>query len=99
MSYESDQVRTLHAEGRHIEAEWERMKHQGACKDATEADVASHRLTFFLGALSVWQAIQDAEDGEAMVDDVGAELETFLEDVEAQGHVTLSDRPEGRQLQ
>ena len=97
---DSPTVSTLHAEGRHIEAEWERLKeNNGAMGNATEEDIASHRLSFFLGALSVWQAIQDAEDDESVVDDVQDELEAFLAAMEAEGHITLSEGPAGERLQ
>jgi hypothetical protein len=66
-------VSRLHAEGRHIEAEWERLKINSAGKDATDEDLASHRLSFFLGAVAVWQAVQDAEDGESAVEDLQTE--------------------------
>jgi hypothetical protein len=82
-------IKALHAEGRHIDAEWERLKVDGARWDATEEDLASHRLTFFLGALSVWQAIQHAKD-ETVVDELQAEIESFLADMEDPGHVTVT---------
>ena len=82
-------ISALHAEGRHIDAEWERLKLMGARKEATAEDLASHRLFFFLGALSIWQVIQDAED-EVVGDQLQAELEGFLREMEAMGHITLS---------
>jgi hypothetical protein len=82
-------VSKLHAEGRHIDAEWERLKTTGARKDATAEDLASHRLSFFLGAIAVLQAIQDAEDV-AVVDEVQAELEAFLAEMEATGHLVVT---------
>ena len=85
-------VAALHAEGRHIEAEWERLKISSPGKDYTEEDLASHRLSFFLGAVAVWQAIQDAGDDESAVDDLQSEMEAFLEAMEAEGHIVLSDR-------
>jgi hypothetical protein len=93
---DSPTVSTLHAEGRHIEAEWERLKVSKAREDATEEDLASHRLSFFLGAIAVWQAIQDAGDDDSVVDDLQDELEAFLAAMEAEGHITLSD---GQSLQ
>ena len=92
MGYEIDNpiVSTLHAEGRHIEAEWEHLKINKA-RDAAEKDLISHRLSFFLGAVAVWQAIQDAGDDESVVEDLQDELEAFLAAMEAEGHITLSD--------
>ena len=78
----------LHAEGRHIDAEWERLKSNGARKDATREDLESHRLSFFLGAIAVLQAIQEAEDP-AVVDELQAELEAFLIETEATGRVRV----------
>ena len=89
-------ISVLHAEGRHIDAEWERLKLRGACSDATEEDLASHRFSFFLGALCIWQAIQDAED-ETVVDQLRGELEAFLAEMESMGYIRLSacSAPEG----
>lgn len=82
-------ISDLHAEGRHIDAEWERLKTTGARKDATAEDLASHRLSFFLGAIAVLQAIQEAEDA-TVVDEVQAELEAFLAEMEARGHLVVT---------
>lgn len=92
MGYEIDNpiVSTLHAEGRHIEAEWERLKIDKA-RGAADDDLTSHRLSFFLGAVAVWQAIQEAGDDESVVDDLQDELEAFLAAMQAEGHITLSD--------
>lgn len=79
----------LHAEGRHIDAEWERLKINGARKDATDEDLASHRLSFFLGAIAALQAIQEAEDA-TVVDELQAELEAFLTETEAAGRVAVA---------
>jgi hypothetical protein len=96
---DSQTISTLHAEGRHIEAEWERLRVNSAGNDATKEDLDSHRLTFFLGAVAVWQAIQEAEDDASVVDELQAEMEAFLQGMEAQGHITLTDRPDGQPLQ
>jgi hypothetical protein len=86
-------ISSLHAQGRHIAAEWERLKINSAGNDAAKEDLDSHRLSFFLGAVAVWQAMQEAEGDESVVDDVQAELEAFLEDMQARGQITLTDRP------
>jgi hypothetical protein len=92
MGYEIDNpiVSTLHAEGRHIEAEWERLKIDKA-RGAADDDLTSHRLSFFLGAVAVWQAIHEAGDDESVVDDLQDELVAFLAAMQAEGHITLSD--------
>ena len=97
MDYEVDKpiVSTLHAEGRHIEAEWERLKINKAREEAEE-DLISHRLSFFLGAVAVLQAIQEAGDDDSVVDDLQDELEAFLAATQDEGHITLSD---GKPLQ
>jgi hypothetical protein len=96
---ESPMVSNLHAEGRHIAAEWERLKINSADNEATKEDLDSHRLSFFLGAVALWQAMQEAEVDESVVDDLQAELEVFLETMEANGHIALSERPGGQPLQ
>jgi hypothetical protein len=96
---ESPIVRNLHAEGHHIAAEWERLKINSAGNDATNEDLDSHRLSFFLGAVALWQAMQEAEGDESVVDEVQAELEGFLEAMEASGRIVLSARSGGQPLQ
>jgi hypothetical protein len=97
--FNSPIVSTLHAEGRHIEAEWERLTINNSRSLATGSGLAAHRLAFFLGAVAVWQAVQDAGDDESVVDDLQTELEAFLVDMAKQGHITLSERPVGQSLQ
>lgn len=82
-------ISVLHAQGRHLDAEWERLELEGARSDATDEDLMSHRLTFFLGALSIWQAMQDAED-ETVVQQLQSELEAFLAEMESMGYIRSS---------
>jgi hypothetical protein len=86
---DSLRISVLQAEGRHIDAEWERLKINGAQSDASEEGLASHRVSFFLGALSIWQAIQEADD-ETVVDQLRGELEGFLAEMESLGYSKLS---------
>jgi hypothetical protein len=84
-------VNKLHAEGSQIQAEWERLRLNKARDAATEEDLASHRLSFFLGAVAIWQTLQEAGDNTSVVDVLQDELEGFLSAMEAEGHITLSD--------
>ena len=78
-------VDALHAQGRHIDAEWERLLN-GARNETTEDELASHRLLFFLGALSLWQLIQDADD-DATVRELQVELKGFLAEIKTSGNM------------
>ena len=86
-------VDALHAQGRHIDAEWERLLN-GARNETTADELASHRLLFLLGALSLWQLIQDADD-DSVVRELQVELKGFLAEIKSSGAMPEAGGPFG----